>query len=90
MKGIKVVYNEDTKFILEILEKIPIKFMSETHNTSFHKNKKKAYEIMERYGTRNFPLLVFEDENLEEYGAIWSESKPDWEKEIIKKLSSEF
>ena len=45
---------------------------------------------MERYGTRNFPLLVFEDENLEEYGAIWSESKPDWEKEIIKKLSNEF
>lgn len=42
---------------------------------------------MERYGTKNIPLVVFEDENLQEYGAIWSESNPDWKSEIIKKLT---
>jgi hypothetical protein len=33
-------------------------------------------------------VIVFENENLEEYAAIWSESNPDWEKEINKELNS--
>jgi hypothetical protein len=42
---------------------------------------------MTRFGTAKVPLLVFEDENLKEYTAIWSEQNPDWTKEIIKKLT---
>lgn len=87
MKIIKVVYSEETKFILDVISKINIPVLTEPYDVSFHKDRKKAREIMERYGTKNTPLLVFEDENLEEYGAIWSESSPDWNKEILKKLN---
>ena len=42
---------------------------------------------MTRFGTKNVPLVVFENENLDEYAAIWSEQNPDWEKEISDKLN---
>ena len=87
MKIVKIVYSEETKFILDIMSRINIKHIAELYDVSFHKDKKKAREIMERYGTKNIPLVVFEDENLQEYGAIWSESNPDWKSEIIKKLT---
>ena len=41
---------------------------------------------MERHGTKQVPLIVFEDENLQECSAIWNEQDPDWKEEIIKKL----
>lgn len=88
MKVVKIIYSEETKFILDIMSRINIKHISELYDVSFHKDKKKAKEIMERYGTKNTPLIVFENENLEEYAAIWSESNPDWEKEINKKLNN--
>ena len=90
MKIVKVIYSEETKFILDIMSEINIKHIAELYDVGFRKDKKKAREIMERHGTKNVPLIVFEDENLEEYTAIWSESKPDWKKEIIKRLTNEF
>ena len=42
---------------------------------------------MTRHGTPNVPLIVFKDENLKEYAAIWSESNPDWLAEINKILN---
>ena len=87
MKIVKVIYSEETKFILDIVSQIDIKHISEFYDVSFRKDRKKAKEIMERYGTKNTPLIVFEDENLQEYGAIWSESNPNWKNEIIKKLT---
>ena len=86
MKIIKVIYNSDTKFIKEIVNKFSDTSIIEAYNCEFYKHKKKAREIMERFGTKKVPLIVFEDENLEEYTAIWSESNPDWEKEIKNKL----
>ena len=41
---------------------------------------------MVRHGTKNVPLIVFEDENLQEVSAIWSEQNPDWKSEILKNL----
>ena len=87
MKVIKVVYNDETKFIVDIVNAIKEKHLLELYNTDFHKDKKKAREILERHGTRNLPLIVFENENLDEYAAIWSEQNPDWRVEINNKLN---
>ncbi|MGV8961937.1 MAG: hypothetical protein ACOH2V_00970 [Candidatus Saccharimonadaceae bacterium] len=89
MKILKIVYDKNTLDILNVVDKIPVKVYVETFNISNYKEKKKAIPIMTRHGTSNVPLLVFEDENLEEYAAVWSESKPDWLVEINKILLNE-
>lgn len=86
MKILKVIYDNDTKFILDVVNNLTTKVYIEVYNYSHYKEKKRALPIMTRHGTGNVPLLVFENENLEEYAAIWSESKPDWAKEIYKIL----
>lgn len=87
MKILKVIYNDTSKYILDILEHIPCKVYIEKYNISVHKENKKAIPIMTRWGTKNVPLIVFEDENLIEYNAIWSEKNPDWLIEINKILN---
>ena len=87
MKVIKVIYNAESEFILRVVEKITSKHILELYRTDYHKDKKKSREILERHGTKNLPLIVFENENLDEYAAIWSEQNPDWEKEINIKLN---
>jgi hypothetical protein len=82
MKVIKAVHNDNTKFIVEIVNKFATKAIVETYNMDVFKDKKKGGPIQARFGTRNFPLVVFSDENLVEFAAIWPENKPDWEKEI--------
>ena len=86
MKILKIVYNNDTKYILDIVDTITTKLYIESYNISDYRQKKKALPIMTRHGTGNVPLLVFEDENLDEYAAIWSERDPDWAAEINKML----
>lgn len=83
MKVIKVIYSNETKFILDIISNLTIKCALEFYNVSNYKEKKKALPIMTRHGTDNVPLIVFADENLEEYNAIWSEQNPDWHKKLI-------
>lgn len=87
MKIIKVIYNSESEFILGIVDTVPAKHIIEKYNMDFHKDKKKAREILERHGTKNLPLIVFENENLDEYAAIWSEQSPDWRVEINNKLN---
>ena len=79
MKVIKVVYNEDTKFILDIVRSYDGPCITEEFNMNHIKDAKKARPILTRHGTKNVPLIVFEDENLEEVAAIWSEEYPDWD-----------
>ena len=86
MKILKVIYDDTSKFILDVLINISVKIYLEEYNISNYKEKKKALPIMTRWGTKNVPLLVFEDENLNEYNAIWSERNPDWLIEINKIL----
>ena len=90
MKILKVVYDNDSKFILDIVKSIDRKFYLETYNISNYKEKKKALPIMTRQGTKLVPLVVFENENLEEIDVIWSENTPDWKTEIIKKFDELF
>ena len=85
---IKVVYNNKTRFIIDILTNIKELKYIEAFNMDSFKQKKKAIPILTRFGTKNVPLVVFEDENLKEIKAIWSEQNPDWELEIKKILKS--
>lgn len=87
MRIVKIVYNDDTRFILDTVLSIPEAKYIESYNIDDYHQKKKAIPIMTRNGTKNVPLVVFEDENLQEVSAIWSEQNPDWKSEIIKKLN---
>jgi hypothetical protein len=88
MKIIKVIYDDSSKYILDIIKNVEIKIYLEEFNYNINKDRKKAIPIMTRHGTKNLPLIVFEDENLEEFAAIWSESNPDWLQEINKILNN--
>lgn len=87
MKILKVIYNEKTSYILDFIDMVPIKIIINKFNIDNYKEKKKAIPIMTRHGTTQVPLLVFEDENLNEYAAIWNESKPNWVEAIIRILN---
>lgn len=86
MRVIKVLYDFDTDFICKIVDELKGNNIVESYNMNFHKDVKKARPIQTRFGTTKLPLIVFEDENLEEVGAIWPESNPDWVVSIKKQL----
>ena len=79
MKVIKAVYNEESKFIVDIVEGFKDTCIIETFNMDHHQQAKKGRPILTRMGTSNLPVVVFEDENLEEVSAIWPEQEPSWE-----------
>lgn len=79
---IRIIHDENSKHILNY---IPEDVEVEIYNIDFDKEKKKAIPIMVRNGTRNIPLITLV-ENGEETKVIWSETNPDWEKEIKKLL----
>jgi len=89
VKVIKIIYDDNTTFILDIVEKVQenFKLYIEKYNIDDFRQKKKALPIMTRHGTGNVPLIVFENENLDEYAAIWVESDTDWLIEINKILN---
>lgn len=89
MKTIKVLYNEATSFILNHVNKFEKQAYIEVLNADIYKDRGKVRVLQEDYGTKTFPLVVFEDENLVGVAAIWPESNPDWEKEIIRILKEE-
>ena len=86
MKVLKVVYSNETNFILDVIKNIKIKNYHECYNLDIYKDRKKAIPLMTRFGTKNVPLVVLLDENLNEEDLIWSENNPDWEVEITKLL----
>lgn len=86
MKIIKVAFNNSHLELIETINSLSSPKLIELYNFDTRKGKKKAREMMERFGTKNLPLIVFENENLEEYDAIWSEQNPDWKLEISKRL----
>ena len=83
MKIIKLVYNNNTKSTIDLLKDIP-RTILETYNYDHYKERKKAIPIMTRHGAKQFPFIVFENENLEEYAAYWSESKKILNLDLIK------
>lgn len=88
MKTLKVIYNNQTTFIVDIAEKFKDFFHLELFNYD-SKQKKKTKLLMEDFGTMNFPLIIIQDENLETVSAIWSESSPNWEDEIDEILKND-
>lgn len=85
----RVVYDDNCRFILDVLDSIEFGIKVETYNYSHYKERKKALPIMTRNGTRNLPLIEFEDIDGEFSGVIWSENNPDWQKEIIELANKE-
>ena len=81
---IRVVYDEDCRFILDILDSIEFDIKVETYDFDHYKERKKALPIMTRNGTRNLPVIEFVDMNGEESEVIWSETNPNWKDEIIR------
>lgn len=86
MRFIKVLYDDNSNYIVEIIKEISNTTLVEYYNIDVNREKRKAIPIMVRHGTKNVPLIVFEDENLQEVSAIWSEQNPDWKSEILKNL----
>ena len=86
MRFIKVIYDNNSNYIVEIIKGISNITLVEYYNIDVNREKRKAMPIMVRHGTKNVPLIVFEDENLQEVSAIWSEQNPDWKSEILKNL----
>ena len=86
MRFIKVIYDNNSNYIVEIIKEISNITLVEYYNIDINREKRKAIPIMVRHGTKNVPLIVFEDENLQEVSAIWSEQNPDWKSEILKNL----
>ena len=87
MRFIKVLYDDNSDYIVEIIKEISNTTLVEYYNIDVNREKRKAIPIMVRHGTKNVPLIVFEDENLQEVSAIWSEQNPDWKVELIKKMN---
>lgn len=86
MKVIKVVFDNRSRFILDIVKYFSDRAIIDLINLDNRKTYKKAKSLQTNFGTKLLPLLIFEDENLEEVAALWSENNPDWEKDISKKL----
>lgn len=86
MKVIKAIYDNSTNFIIDIIKKFEELHYVEFFNKDHHKEVKIVRPIQTRFGTQKLPLIVFENENLEEIAAIWPETNPDWEKEIKRVL----
>ena len=92
MNTIKVIHNNDTKFILDIAKKFKSRAYIEPYNFDTPRLRKKIHRMQEEFGSKKFPLIIIEDENMEEVAAIWSESNPDWEfaiTNILNKLEEE-
>ena len=87
MQTLKVLYNNNCTFIIDIVNKFKDYFYIELYNYD-SKQKRKIKLMMEDFGTTNLPLILFQDENLKDIFAIWSENNPDWEKEILNKLNN--
>ena len=87
MQTLEVLYHNNCTFIIDIVNKFKDYFYIELYNYD-SKQKKKVKLMMEDFGTLNLPLIIFQDENLKDIFAIWSENNPDWEKEILTKLNN--
>ena len=88
MKTIKVIYNNDTNFIVDIINNFADRAYIELYNYDKSKKRGSLRKMQEEHGSRNLPLIIFQDENLKDIMAIWSENNPDWEKEIEYNLKT--
>lgn len=81
MRILNVIYDNDSKFIYDMVDELENHY--HIYKLNFEsRDKSKCRKMMEEYGTRNFPLLVIQDENLDYVSGVWSENTTDWKKEI--------
>ena len=83
---IKVVYDLNSNYILNILEKYKDMITIESYDLDYHKQRKKGISLLTHNGTKLTPLIIFYNKNGEDYKVLWSENNPNWEKEIDLEL----
>ena len=81
MKILNIIYDNDSKFIYDMIDELDGHYHIYKFNFE-SRDKAKCRKLMEEYGTRNLPLIVIQDENLDFIGGVWSENTTDWKKEI--------
>ena len=86
MKIIRVVYDKDCEFILDIVEEFADQHYVESYSLDKRKEVKSARVIQTDLGSKNVPLIAIEDENQELVAAVYSESNPNWRESLIEKL----
>lgn len=72
----KVLYNEETRFILDLVVNIE----HESYNLDNYKDKKKAIPIQTRNGSFNLPMVEYNDGENEI--VLWAENVKDWKESI--------
>ena len=83
MKVVKIVYDKASKYIIDLFDEFEDEIMLELYNYD-SKQKKDCIPILTKYGAREKPLIVFENE-MGEYAAHWAESNEDITPELIRK-----
>ena len=73
---INVVYDQNCKFILDIVSNYANEYNICTYNFDHYKEKKKAIPIMVQNGTKKLPLITIISENIDK--VFWSENTKDW------------
>lgn len=87
MRVLKVVYDNKTSFIVDIVNSIKGNYLVDFYSLNKRKEIKYAKEIQTELGTTKLPLIAFLDENFELVDGIWSENNPDWKNEILNKIN---
>lgn len=77
---INVVYDQNCKFILDIISKYMNDYNVHTYNFDHYQEKKKALPIMTQNGTRNLPLITVTSEEIDK--VFWCETTSDWKTEL--------
>lgn len=88
MRVVKIVYDNNCKHIIELFKEFEDEIFLELYNYD-SKERKNCIPILTRFGTKNKPLVVFEDENQIEYGAIWAEGDEKLTTDAIRKYLNE-
>jgi hypothetical protein len=86
MNTLNIIYNKKSDFILPIVEEFKGQCYIDLYNMDTYKYRSVIKKMQEEFGSKNYPLIIIQNENLQNIDAIWSESDPDWKKEITKKL----
>lgn len=80
----KIIYDDNTLYILDIIQKYNIDY--EAYNVNNYKEKKKAIPIQTRNGSFNTPMVEYVNDDYEV--VLWAENTKDWSKSIDKLINN--
>ena len=80
----KIIYDDNTLYILDIIQKYNIDY--EAYNVNNYKENKKAIPIQTRNGSFNTPMIEYVNDNYEV--VLWAENTKDWNKSIDELINN--